>query len=210
MREILQQLPALLGVVVGVVATFALTSLGERARWRRDQRLRWDSVKLEAYASYSDAVKRVVHFATRLAVTRGLPHSSEAIPFDEGQAELSIAVAERSTRWESVLLLGHPDTVAAARAWHQVMWRLEFYARGVLTDRDGWAAALNEFEQTRKEFYRAARRDLGVQGEISTAPWPPDWYKTLSEDQRALVVFGAETLGLDEPGDAARLTKQRP
>jgi hypothetical protein len=176
LRALLQQLPALLGVVVGVVTTFALTNLGERARWRRDQRVRWDTARLQAYIEYGNAVKRVVQVANRMASARGFPHSAEPVPLDQGQAELAVATADRTARWEAVLLLGHPDTVAAARAWHQRVWQLEYYALGRLTDTDGWARALDEFERTRKEFYRCARNDLGVEGAVTTRSWPPPWH----------------------------------
>ncbi|WP_426506337.1 hypothetical protein ACPPVO_50420 [Dactylosporangium sp. McL0621] len=192
MHETLQQLPALLGVVIGVVTTFALTSIGERARWRRSQDVRWDAARLEAYVSYGNAVKRVVHVATCLAAARGLPHSSEPVPLEQGQLELAAATAERTARWESVLLLGHPDTIAAGRAWHQAVWRLEFYARGLLRDRDGWADALDDFERMREGFHRAARNDLGVGGEVLTTSWPPPWYERLSDEERAAVAAATD------------------
>jgi hypothetical protein len=129
------------------------------------------------HVEYGNAVKRVVHIATCMASARGLPDSSEPVPLDQGQAELAAATADRTAKWEAVLLLGHPDTVAAARAWHQCVWRLEFYARGRLTDPDGWSRALDEFERTRKEFYRYARNDLGVEGTVTTLSWPPPWYQ---------------------------------
>jgi hypothetical protein len=188
---VLQQLPALLGVVVGVAATFLLTTFGERVRWRRDQRVRWDAARLDAYVKYGNSVKQVAHVASCMASARGLPHSSEPVPLDQGQRDLAAATAERTTRWESVLLLGDPEVVAAARAWHQMLWLLEFYARGLLKDREGWVSALLEFEQTRNAFYRAARRDLGVDGTLSAATWPPTWYGRLTAEQRALVAFDA-------------------
>jgi hypothetical protein len=40
MNDLAAQLPALLGVVVGVVASFVMTSLRERTQWARAQRVR--------------------------------------------------------------------------------------------------------------------------------------------------------------------------
>ena len=177
MSALLQQLPALLGVIVGVVATYLLTAAGESTRWRRDQRVRWDTARMQAYVEYGNAVKRVVHAASRLAVTRGFKHSSEPVQLDEGLAELNQAVADRTARWESVLLLGDPDTIIAGRAWHQCVWELEFFARGRLAGEDEWALALADFEQTRHEYYRCARKDLGVGTAVPTVSWPPPWYR---------------------------------
>lgn len=188
----MQQFSALLGVIVGVVTTFLLTNLGERARWRRDQRIRWDASRLAAYVAYTNSVKRIVHIASGMARTRGLRHSSEPVPLDTGQTELAAATSDRTARWESILLLGHPDTISAARAWHQSVWQLEFYARGVLTGESGWAAALDEFERTRVEFYRCARADLGLEGSVPPASWPPPWFARLDPEQRAAVLAAVE------------------
>jgi hypothetical protein len=49
-QSFVQQLPALIGVLVGALATYAATSAAERARWRRTQSVRWDDKRLTAYA----------------------------------------------------------------------------------------------------------------------------------------------------------------
>jgi hypothetical protein len=72
MIALLQQLPALVGVIVGAVTTYLLTSAAERTRWRRDHRVRWDGARMQAYVEYGNAVKRVVQAACSMAVTRGL------------------------------------------------------------------------------------------------------------------------------------------
>jgi hypothetical protein len=184
MNGLLQQIPALVGVIVGVVTTYVLTTAGERARWRRDQRVRWDEARMGAYVEYGNAVKRVVHVASRMAVTRGLPHSSEPVPLADGLAELNEATAARTATWESVLLLGDPDTITAARAWHQCVWELEFFARGRLTGEDEWTTALADFERTRHDYYRAARHDLGVGSGVPTVSWPPPWYARVADQLR--------------------------
>jgi hypothetical protein len=43
-----------------------------------------------------------------------------------------------------------------------------------MTDPDEWAAAGEEFGRARADFYEAARRDLGIAGELPTAE-PPEW-----------------------------------
>ena len=50
-----QQLPALLGVAVGVLATYLVAGAGERGRWRRSQQAEWTVRRMEAYRADADA-----------------------------------------------------------------------------------------------------------------------------------------------------------
>jgi len=179
---LVHQLPALVGVGVGALLTYATTFLGERSRWRRERNARWDEARMRAYAEYGDAVKKVTHVASRIAAGRGFPHSVESLaPDAEAMEALSSAGGERARAWEPVLLLGDPETVAAARAWHQALWRLEWYAAGRLTAADQWESVLRDTEVARDRFYDCARRDLGVRGgAVPTPPWPPQWIRDLA------------------------------
>jgi hypothetical protein len=181
-NPLVQQLPALVGVAVGALATYATTALGERARWRRDRAARWDAARMRAYAEYGDAVKKVSHIASRIAAGRGLPHSVEPLaPSTEAMETLSNAGGDRARAWEPVLLLGDPETVSAARAWHQAVWRLEWYAAGRLTAADQWEPAMRATEVARDWFYGCARKDLGVSGgAVPTPIWPPEWMRELA------------------------------
>ncbi|MEU7875430.1 hypothetical protein [Dactylosporangium sp. NPDC049140] len=51
-----------------------------------------------------------------------------------GIAELDRAASDREAKWEKLLLLGTPDVVMAARAWHQSVWRLEWFVHGLADD----------------------------------------------------------------------------
>ena len=141
-NPLVQELPVLIGVGVGALASFATTSLGERARWRQERGARWDEARMRAYAEYGDAVKKVTHLASRIAAGRGFPHSVESLtPDAEAIEDLSNAGGERARAWESVLLLGDPETVSAARARHQSVWRLEWFAAGRLRCRRSMGAS---------------------------------------------------------------------
>ena len=59
MTVLLQQLPTLVGVIVGAIATILTTSLGDRTRWKRSQAVRWDQRRLEAYAQYAETIKHL-------------------------------------------------------------------------------------------------------------------------------------------------------
>jgi hypothetical protein len=132
---------------------------------------------MRAYAEYAQAVKKVFYLALRIGVARGLPHPTEPLEPDPQAMELlSKAEAERASAWESVLLMGDPQTVAAARAWHQTIWHLVGFAQGRVEGANQWQAAKDASAQARDKFYESARRDLGVQGEaVTTPPWTPEW-----------------------------------
>jgi hypothetical protein len=165
-QHILGQLGVLAGVVIGALATYLTTAATERARWRRDLDSRWDDRRIEAYAAYGRAVKEIVSISSRIAAGRGLGNASEPLaPTSENMALLAGAGATRAGLWETVLLLGNPDTVAAARAWHESAWRLEWFARGRLTSENAnWQQARSAVNDARSLFYESARTDLGVKG----------------------------------------------
>jgi hypothetical protein len=60
-----QQLPALIGVVIGALASFLAGAASERTRWRPERSSRWDERRAQAYADYGYAVKNVYVQSTR-------------------------------------------------------------------------------------------------------------------------------------------------
>ena len=128
MDNFLNQLPALLGVIVGAAASYLATSAGDKTRWMRSQRVRWEDKRVQVYADYGHAVKRVYELSKRLAASRGLPTNAGPLPLDSGLEDLTQAGIERSEMWERLLLVGDPDAVAAARTWHHILWQLEAFA----------------------------------------------------------------------------------
>lgn len=164
--QLVNQAPVLLGVVVGALGSYVTTAATERARWKRALDSRWDDRRVDAYASYAQSVKRMIHIAQRIAAARGLAGDSEPLaPTQENLDLLAAAEAERGRQWETVLLLGHPQTVAAGRNWHELAWRLEWYARERLTGSSSdWQAARAAVDVARDAFYESARGDLHVSG----------------------------------------------
>lgn len=152
----------LVGVVIGAFGSFLAASAGEQARWRRQQQTRWDARRVEAYAEYGDAVKRVYVTCKQIVDAKARAVGSEQPTMDERIAELVRLSAERTSRWETVLLLGDARTIEAARKWHRLVWEMERIARGELSADGVWEYAwtASYFERTR--FYEAARRDLGI------------------------------------------------
>jgi hypothetical protein len=127
---------------------------------------RWDDRRVEAYAAYAQSVKQMIKIAGRIASGKGLGGDDEPLaPTAKNLELLASAEAERGKYWETVLLLGHSQTVAAGRGWHERAWRLEAYARGLLAgDETDWRAAVSAADDARQTFYEAARVDLGVRG----------------------------------------------
>jgi hypothetical protein len=73
------------------------------------------------------------------------------------------------------------------RRWHECVWRLEWFARGRLTDQGEWETTMRDTERARDHFYACAPKDLGVRGATIPPPsWPPSWVSQASQDDRAL------------------------
>ena len=176
MSGIIQQLPALIGVVVGALASYLAGAASEHARWRREQSARWDDRRAQAYADYGYAIKNVYVQCTRVAAMRSQGTGGDQVAYDEALAELGKLTDERTAKWESVLLLGNPETITAARAWHRRVWQVERFARGERADTDQWDALMEDITADRARFYAEARRDLGIgSGEIPAGgPWEAD------------------------------------
>jgi hypothetical protein len=166
-----EQLPTLIGVIIGAFASYAATTTIERSRWKRRQTVRWDERRMFAYADYANSVKTMISIAHRIAAARGLPSDGNPLSPEEGLELLAKAEMERGSRWESVLLLGSSATISAGREWHQCAWTLEWFARGKLNGPEAYKDAYARADSTRANFYVQARKDLGVAGEFPDYKW---------------------------------------
>lgn len=176
MNPVVQQLLTLVAVVLGAGSTFAATTLTERAKWRRSQDARWDDKRLAAYSEYANVLKQYVQVSYRLAAARGYPAVALPIDIEAGLQALAEAEAEKTVKWESVLLLGSPEAVAAARAWNRAAWELGWPARGHVIEHSEYVRLYSEMGRRRNDFYECARADLGViSGELPPGdrPWLP-------------------------------------
>lgn len=180
---LVQQLPALLGVVVGALATYAVQAASERARWRREQSVRWDQSRVQVYAEYSHAIKKLISVAQRIAAHRGAHRLGESLSPEEGRDLLAAAEEERGIRWEAVLLLGSVAAVRAGREWQRSVFRLQQIARG-LEPAESWTAAVEVASRARGAFYEVARRDLGLPSDSASHLF--DWqFNALEQTQHA-------------------------
>lgn len=174
-NPIVAQVLTIAGVLLGSAATFVVTSTTERARWRRAQSARWDDKRLAAYSEYANAVKRMVRLCRRIAETKGLLSTGQAIDLDTAFTALGEAETQRAAQWETVLLLGEPATISAARTWSEQVWRLEHILREADPDASSFMDAYRDAMRLRNEFYARARADL----DITTGPLPELTWKSL-------------------------------
>jgi len=171
-NPIVAQVLTILGVLLGAGATFGATTATERARWRRTQSSRWDDRRLMAYTDYANAVKRSVRLCRRIAETRNLLSTGQPIDVDAAFGEFADAETERALKWETVLLLGDPATIFAARAWHEQVWRLERILRADNPEEPTFVDAYKDTMRLRNDFYACARADLNVtSGTLPELTW---------------------------------------
>ncbi|PRY41252.1 hypothetical protein [Umezawaea tangerina] len=168
MNPIVAQVLTIAGVLLGSAATFLFTSTVERARWRRTQSARWDEQRLLAYSEYAHAVKRMVRLCRRIAETRKLLSTGQPVDLDTAFTDLAEAETDRAARWETVLLLGDPTTISAARAWSEQVWQLEHILRQEHPDPSAFTDAYRNAMRLRNDFYAHARGDL----DITSGPLP--------------------------------------
>lgn len=175
MPGITQQLLTLAGVAIGALATYVSGAAAERARWRRERSARWDDRRAAAYADYARAVKNVYVQCMRADELRRTGTGGRAA-HKGALAELGRLADDRTAKWETVLLLGDPDTIEAGRTWHRRVWQVERFARGQRTDTEHWQALLDDVITDRRRFYLAARHDLGItSGDVPhRGPWESD------------------------------------
>jgi hypothetical protein len=166
MGSFVQQLPALLGIVIGAMASYVVGNAAAKAHWRREQSTRWDKPRADAYVDYGHAVKHMARVAHRICAARALGPKVQPLDPDVGIELLAAADAERSMKWERVLLLGDDQTVEAGNAYHMLVWRLEQVARGNEAPFDDWEALLGFRSET------PARPSTGPRGAISAYVTP--------------------------------------
>lgn len=177
------QLVTLLGVVVGAAGSYTTTTLTERSRWRRVQAERWHEKKFDVYASYGNALKETVWITQRIGAALGYAYVVDPLEHAEGLKVLAEAEARRATLWESVLLVGSSETIAAARSWHEAIWILEVHVREQRHDAEKWRLDAQRVSQRRDAFYAAARCELGVAGPPPPAGnWPREWQHDASDN----------------------------
>jgi hypothetical protein len=170
------QLLTILGVTVGAVLSFIFTRLLDRARWQREEALRWDTKRLDCYSEFAASTKHHITISRQICAGLDLPSTDQPLDAEAGLAMLADAEQDLGIKWEHVLMLGTPEAIDAARDWRHIAWHLEWMARGLRDDPGEYTQANIDSGEARRRFYSAVRADLGIHsGPIPDPVWPPAW-----------------------------------
>lgn len=71
MSAFIQQLPALIGVVIGALGSYVAIVRGDRARFGREQTARWEERRLAVYTDYARCLKKTITLTYRVAAHLG-------------------------------------------------------------------------------------------------------------------------------------------
>jgi hypothetical protein len=162
MDAVLQQLPALIGVIIGAGGSFVVTTTTQRAGFRRELAARWDERRMNAYAEYARAQKMSITLTMRVASSFGADPYPHPLTAEDGAAALGAATEAREPAWESLLLIGTPEVIEVAQRWNQAVWNMEQFIQAKGQNPERWRELWQASDSLRGEFYAAARRDLGV------------------------------------------------
>jgi hypothetical protein len=160
MSAFIQQLPALIGVIVGAVGSYLAITRGDKDRFRREQTARWEERRLAVYAEYARSLKQTVTLTYRIAAHLG--HDPHPHPLSPEQAAPYLADASdaRDSPGEALLMLGSPEVVEKAREWVVMVMDMERSLRDRSHTPETWSAMLAQQRAAREAYYAAVRRDL--------------------------------------------------
>ncbi|MER8007992.1 hypothetical protein [Streptomyces sp. NPDC094149] len=174
MSAFIQQLPALIGVVIGALGSYLAVVRGDQARFRREREARWEERRLALYADYARVLKTTVTLSYRVASHLGNdPHPHPLSP-EEAAPLIAEATTARDPAGGALLLLASPEVVEEARAWVTCVMRMELFLREETRDPAAWQALLERQRAGRQAYYAAVRRDLALPpGHSARWPLPP-------------------------------------
>ncbi|MDX2546018.1 hypothetical protein ACOT81_40240 [Streptomyces sp. WI04-05B] len=171
MSAFIQQLPALIGVVIGALGSYWAVARGERVRFTREREARWEERRLSVYTDYARVLKKSVTLTNRVAAGLGNdPHPHPLTP-EEAAPLIAEATVARDPYGEALLLLGDPEVVAKAREWVATLLEMEAFLRERTEDPRAWQVLLQRQRSGREGYYAAVRSDLALPPGHS-ARWP--------------------------------------
>ncbi|MEV8463871.1 MULTISPECIES: hypothetical protein [Streptomyces] len=162
MSSFIQQLPALLGVVIGALGSYLAIVRSDRARFRRERAARWEERRLAVYSDWARALKASVTLAYRVASHLGNDPHPHPLSLAEAEPLLAEATVARDPSGEALLMLGSREVVEKARAWVVVVLEMERFLRDGTRDPAAWQALLDRQRAGREAYYAAVREDLAL------------------------------------------------
>jgi hypothetical protein len=174
MSAFLQQLPTLIGVVIGALGSYLAVVRSDQARFRRETAARWEERKLAVYADYARELKKTITLTYRVAAHFGNdPHPHPLTP-EEAAPLMAEAVIARDPAGEALVLLGSPEVVEKARGWVLAVMEMERFLREERRDPEAWRALMEHQRAGREGYYTAVRQDLALPpGHSARWPLPP-------------------------------------
>lgn len=162
MSSFIQQLPALLGVVIGALGSYLAIVRSDRARFRRERAARWEERRLAVYSDWARALKASVTLTYRVASHLGNDPHPHPLSLTEAEPLLAEASVARDPSGEALLMLGSREVVEKARAWVVVVLEMEQFLRDGTRDPAAWQALLDRQRAGREAYYAAVREDLAL------------------------------------------------
>ncbi|MEU6478710.1 hypothetical protein ABZ858_17780 [Streptomyces sp. NPDC047017] len=162
MSAFLQQLPALIGVVIGALGSYLAVVRSDRDRSRRDRAARWEERRLVVYSEYARTLKKSVTLAYRVASHLGSDPHPHPLPLTDAEPLLAEAVLARDPSGEALIMLGSPQVVERARTWVVVVMDMERFLREGQRAPEAWQVLLERQRAAREGYYAAVRADLGL------------------------------------------------
>jgi hypothetical protein len=174
MSEFIQQLPALIGVVIGALGSYLALARSDRERFRRERAARWEERRLALYTDYARTLKKSVTLTYRVAAHLGNDPHPHPISLAEAEPLLAQATVARDPSGEALLMLGSRDVVEKARVWVTAVMEMERFLRAGTHDPQAWQALLERQRAGREGYYAAVRDDLELPpGHSARWPLPP-------------------------------------
>ncbi|MFC4501489.1 MULTISPECIES: hypothetical protein [Streptomyces] len=162
MSAFTQQLPALMGVVIGALGSYLAVVRSDGARYRRETAARWEERRLSVYTDYARALKKSVNLTYRVASHLGNdPHPHPLSPA-EAEPLLAEATDGRDPAGEALIMLASHEVVDRARVWVTAVMEMERFMRAGTVDPDAWQALLERQRAGREGYYTAVREDLAL------------------------------------------------
>ncbi|MFD9190050.1 hypothetical protein ACFWCA_17645 [Streptomyces phaeochromogenes] len=162
MSAFIQQLPALIGVMVGALGSYLAIVRGDQVRFRRERTARWEERRLTVYSDYARVLKKSVTLTYRVSSHLGNdPHPHPLSP-EEAAPQLASALEARDPVGEALLMLGSPGVVERAREWVVLVIEMERFLDTRVHDPEAWSALLARQRAARERYYSAVRNDLAL------------------------------------------------
>ncbi|WP_037851076.1 hypothetical protein [Streptomyces sp. NRRL S-340] len=162
MSAFMQQLPALIGVVIGALGSYLAVVRSDRVRSERERATRWEERRLAVYSDYARSLKTSVTLTYRVASHLGNDPHPHPLPLCDAEPLLTEAVLARDPAGEALIMLGSPQVVEKARGWVLVVMEMERFLREERREPEAWQELLERQRAARQEYYAAVRADLAL------------------------------------------------